>query len=201
VNLHVEDEAAKLSRPMPKGSPGGAVANTRTRDPLRLSKTNKIQILLLILGLGLVAVGLVLVLYRSGVGPSVVTTTGGTPDTTVTTTSGQTALGSDTIDSFFLGSGLVLILVSAFYDRITSIGLPGGGSIALSPVAQAKVAAAVGKNLPDSEQIADAYKHAVATLSAQFWGYPATPSDEAIEAAAATAQEVVSQRAKPDARA
>jgi hypothetical protein len=147
---------------------------------------------LLIVGLGLIGIGLGLVFARSGVGLSKVVTKGVAPKTTVITTAGQTALGSDTIDSFFLGSGVVLLLVSALYDRITSIGLPGGGSIALSPVAQAKVAAAVGKNLQDPEKIATAYQHAVATLSTQFWGYPASPSNEAIEAAAKLAEGAVS---------
>jgi hypothetical protein len=164
---------------------------TNGRDAVPLTKAQRIQLLLLILGVVLVGVGLLLVFLRFGAGPSTVTTKGTTTNMTVTTTPGPTALGSDTIDSFFLGSGLILILVSAFYDRITSIGFPGGGTIALSPVAQAKVAAAVGKNLQNSKQIAAAYKHAVATLSTEFWGYPATPSDEAIEAAATSAYDAV----------
>jgi hypothetical protein len=172
---------------MPKGPVAGAAA-TNGHDAVPLTKAQRIQLLLVILGIVLVAGGVLLVVLRFGAGPTKVTTTGTTPDTIVKTTTGQTALGSDTIDSFFLGSGLILILVSAFYDRITSIGLPGGGTIALSPVAQAKVAAAVGENLQNSEQIETAYKAAVATLSSEFWGYPATPSDEAIKEAARLAQ-------------
>jgi hypothetical protein len=152
------------------------------------------QALLLLFGVALVALGFVFILARSGVGPSTVVTTGTSPDTTVVTTAGHTALGSDTIDSFLLSGGVVLILVGAFYPRISKIGLPGGGSIELTPVAQAKVAAAVGKDLQDPDQISAAYQQAVANLTTQFWGDPATPSDEAIQRAALAAKDLITQQ-------
>jgi hypothetical protein len=142
---------------------------------------------LLVIGIVLLGLGLAFVLFRDGAGPTIAVTSGISPDTTVTTTPGQTALGSDVIDSFFLGSGAVLILTAAFYPRISKIGLPGGGSIELNPVVQAKMAAAVGSKLNNPEQIAAAYHAATATLANQFWGAPAAPSDEAIENAASAA--------------
>lgn len=149
---------------------------------------------LVALGIGFLVIGFVFVFARSGVGPTTVTTSGTSPDTTVITTAGHTALGSDVIDSFFLGAGVILVLSGAFYSRISKIGLPGGGSIELSPIAQAKLAGSVGAQLKDPEQIELAYTHAISTLTDQFWGTRAKPSDEAIEAAASAARDMVARR-------
>lgn len=80
---------------------------------------------LFVFGLALLAVGLFLVFDRSGAGPTTVVTTGVAPHTETVTTPGRTALGSDTVEAFFLGSAVVLILTGFFYPRISKIGLPG----------------------------------------------------------------------------
>jgi hypothetical protein len=140
-------------------------------------------VVLFIIGIVFIAIGIFLVFDRSGVGTSQVITTGTAPHTTVTTIPGHTALGSDVVDSFFLGAGAILVLTGAFYSRISKIGLPGGGSIELTPVAQAKVAAAIGAKLSDPDKIAAAYAKTTKTLADQYWGAPMTPSGVSIASA------------------
>ena len=69
-----------------------------------------------------------------------VVTIGNPPDTSVTTYPGHTARGSDTLDIFLFGVGVVLVLTGAFYDRINKIGLPGGAEIDLTPAASDQLA-------------------------------------------------------------
>ncbi len=154
-----------------------------TTDRLKQSTERLAPAILFLFGLALLAVGLVLVFLRAGPGPSTVVTTGVAPHTSVVTTPGKTALGSDVVDSFFLGSAVVLILTGLFYPRISKIGLPGGGSIELTPEAQAKVAQAVAAEVSDPTKVAAAYHATTTALKGQYWGTPLEPPDDAISAA------------------
>src|SRR5207302_7795099 len=91
------------------------------------------RIALLVLGAALIVIALGLIAWGEGAGASRVVTTGTPPDTTVTTYPGHIARGSDTLDIFLLGVGLVLVLVGTLYSRISKIGLPGGSEIDLTP--------------------------------------------------------------------
>jgi len=149
------------------------------------------SVALVVFGAALLGIGLLLVLLAHGAGPTTVATTGSVPDTTVITTPGHAALGSDVIDSFFLGAGAILLLSGIFYSRVSKIGLPGGGSIELNPVVQAKVAAAIGSKLNDPDQIAAAYHIATANLVGRTGEDPAAPSNAVIEAAAVHATSMI----------
>jgi hypothetical protein len=138
------------------------------------------------LGVILLVIGISIVLARTGVGPTTVTTSGTAPDTTVVTTPGKTALGSDVIDSFFLGTGAVLVLVGAFYPRISKIGLPGGASLEfLTPDIQSKMAGYVGQKLSDPAKIATAYTATSFALASQYRSTQVPPTDDDIQATVA----------------
>lgn len=144
---------------------------------------------LLAVGALFIAVALGLIIWAEGAGPTRVVTTGTSPQITVTTFPGHTARGSDTLDIFLLGVGLVLLLAGAFYYRITRIGLPGGGEIDLTPVASAQLADQVKKQVGDDPQTFErAYRRALASLSADYWGKVASPPPERLATAAQDAK-------------
>jgi hypothetical protein len=71
--------------------------------------------------------------------------------TTVETTTGHPARGSDTLAMFGFGVGIVLLFTGLFYGNISEITLPGGGGIKISPTTQAKVAGQVSTKFGESE--------------------------------------------------
>jgi hypothetical protein len=84
-------------------------------------RNEALRVGLLLAGVVFILVALALIFWAEGSGAMRVVTTGQTPDTTVTTYPGHTARGSDTLDIFLLGVGLVLLLTGAFYYRISRI--------------------------------------------------------------------------------
>jgi hypothetical protein len=135
------------------------------------------------LGVILLVIGFSIVMARTGVRPTTVTTSGTAPDTTVVTTPGKTALGSDVIDSFFLGTGALLILVGVFFPYISKIGLPGGASLELNT--QARVAGLLAKNLNDHTKIGPAFAATTAALTSQYRLTQVPPTDDDIQATVA----------------
>jgi hypothetical protein len=157
-------------------------------------RNERLRIALLALGAIFIVVALVFIFWAEGSGAMRVVTTGTAPDTTVTTYPGHTARGSDTLDIFLLGVGLVLLLTGAFYYRISKIGLPGGGEIDLTPAASAQLADQVKQQVgEDPQQFERAYHKAVATLSADYWGKVASPPKSRLERAAAAAKSDLDQ--------
>jgi hypothetical protein len=155
--------------------------NTSRNESLRLG--------LLAAGVIFILIALALIFWAEGSGAMRVITTGHAPDTTVTTYPGHTARGSDTLDIFLLGVGLVLLLTGAFYYRISKIGLPGGAEIDLTPAASAQLADQVKQQVGDDPQKFErAYHKAVATLSADYWGKVASPPKSRLATAAAAAK-------------
>lgn len=149
---------------------------------------------LLLAGVVFILLALALIFWAEGSGPMRVVTTGHAPDTTVTTYPGHTARGSDTLDIFLLGVGLVLLLTGAFYYRISKIGLPGGAEIDLTPAASAQLADQVKQQVGDDPQKFErAYHKAVATLSSDYWGRVASPPKSRLERAAAAAKSEIDQ--------
>jgi hypothetical protein len=59
------------------------------------------------------------------------------------------------VTTALLGSGLVFLLVGLLLPRITSITLPGGGGIVLSPAAHAKIAATLSRKLEGDPRLTD----------------------------------------------
>jgi hypothetical protein len=154
--------------------------------------------MLLIMGVLFVLAGGGLVGLAKGPGKSTTTTTATTTttdkktqsETTVTATPGNQARGSDTLDVFLLGWGVVLVLSGAFYERITKIVFPGGAEIELTPAASAKLAEHVKKQVVDSEDphaFELAYRKALEVLAARYWGKTASPPDEELRLAAVAA--------------
>ncbi|HEY2160883.1 MAG TPA: hypothetical protein VGH24_06210 [Solirubrobacteraceae bacterium] len=151
---------------------------------------------LLVLGMALILIALGLIAWGEGAGTSRVVTTGAPPDTTVITYPGHTARGSDTLDIFLLGVGLVLVLAGIFCDRITKIGLPGGSEIDLTPTATAELAVQVKRQVGDDPHTFDrAYRKALGSLSADYWGKAASPPPDRIESAAVEAKDALESEA------
>lgn len=147
---------------------------------------------LLVMGMALILIPLGLIAWGDGAGTSRVVTIGTPPDTTVITYPGHSARGSDTLEIFLLGVGLVLVLAGTFCDRITKIGLPGGSEIDLTPTATAELAVQVKKQVGDDPQTFDqAYRKALASLSADYWGRTASPPPDRIESAAVRAKDAL----------
>jgi hypothetical protein len=147
------------------------------------------RILLLALGAALIVIALGLIAWGEGAGTSRVITTGTPPDTTVTTIPGHAARGSDTLDVFLLGVGLVLLLAGTLYHRISKIGLPGGCEIDLTPTASAQLADQVKQQVGDDPRTFDrAYRKALTTLSAEYWGTVASPPPDRLKSAAVKAK-------------
>jgi hypothetical protein len=99
-------------------------------------------------GLVLVVIALVVWLYPTQSGTTTVSETsvtrvvGGGARTPTTTRASKTtrtttpgAARSETMPGLLLGTGLLLVLAAALWDRIQEIGLPGGGSIKLKDAA------------------------------------------------------------------
>lgn len=151
---------------------------------------------LIALGAALVVVALGLIAWGEGAGTSRVVTTGTPPDITVITHPGHTARGSDTLDIFMLGVGLVLLLAGTCYNRISKIGLPGGSEIDLTPTATAELAVQVKKQVGDDPHTFDrAYRKALASLGADYWGNVASPPPDRIESAALDAKSALESEA------
>ena len=147
------------------------------------------RLLLLALGAALIVIALGLIAWGEGAGTSRVITTGTPPDTTVTTIPGHAARGSDTLDVFLLGVGLVLLLAGVLYHRISKIGLPGGCEIDLTPTASAQLADQVKQQVGDDPRTFDrAYRKALTTLSAEYWGAVASPPPDRLKSAAVEAK-------------
>jgi hypothetical protein len=141
------------------------------------------------LGAALILIALGLIAWGEGAGTSRVVTTGTPPDTTVITYPGHTARGSDTLDIFLLGVGLVLVMTGTLYNRISKIGLPGGSEIDLTPIATAELAVQVKKQVGDDPHTFDrAYRKALTSLSTGYWGKVASPPPDRLEKAAVAAK-------------
>jgi hypothetical protein len=154
------------------------------------------RVVLLVLGVLLVVIALGLIAWGEGAGTTRVVTTGIPPDTTVATYPGHTARGSDTLDIFLLGVGLVFLLAGTFYSRMSKIGLPGGCEIDLTPVARAELADQVKQQVGHDPPTFDrAYRKAVASLSADYWGALASPPPDRLKAAAAQAKSALETEA------
>ena len=139
-----------------------------------------------------ILIALALIVWAEGAGATRVVTTGTAPDLTVTTYAGHTARGSDTLDVFLLGVGVVLVLAGAFYSRITKIGLPGGGEIDLAPADSAKLADHVKKAVgPDAQKFEQAYPIALVLAAEHSERQDCQPPDHALEAAADAAKRAV----------
>jgi hypothetical protein len=154
------------------------------------------RVLLLVLGVLLVVTALGLIAWGEGAGATRVVTTGTPPDTTVATYPGHIARGSDTLDIFLLGVGLVCLLAGTFYSRMSKIGLPGGCEIDLTPIATAELADQVKQQVGRDPHTFDrAYRKAVASLSADYWGTLASPPPDRLKAAAAQAKSALETEA------
>jgi hypothetical protein len=107
----------------------------------------------------------------------------------VVTTSGHQARGGETLDVFLLGYGSLLLLMFAFYDRLSKVVLPGGAEIDLTPLSNAKLMDEVHKQLSTASPHAQerALKKALATLADKYWGKTASPPDDVLREAAAGA--------------
>jgi hypothetical protein len=118
------------------------------------------------------------------------TTAGSAQATSKTTTTKDWP--SDTLLSALLGTGAALVLVGLLYSRITTIKLPGGSEIDLSPDEKKKVAEKVAKKVQDKavnpEEAPQITVAAVETLRrektrAGFLQMPDDKVDQAVDAA------------------
>ena len=154
------------------------------------------RMVLLVLGAILVLIALGLIAWGEGAGTSRIVTTGTPPDTTVITYPGHTARGSDMLDIFLLGVGLVFLLAGSFYYRINKIGLPGGSEIDLTPIATAELAVRVKKQVGDDPHTFDrALWKAVHSLRDDYWGKVASPPPERLQTAAVEAKSALETEA------
>jgi hypothetical protein len=159
-----------------------------------MKRNERPRILLLLLGAGLIVVAVGLIAWGEGAGTTRVVTTGTPPDTTVTTIPGHAARGSDTLDVFLLGVGLVLLLAGTLYHRISKIGLPGGCEIDLTPTASAQLADQVKQQVGDDPRTFDrAYRKALSSLSADYWGRVASPPPTKLRTAAVAAKSAIEE--------
>jgi hypothetical protein len=166
-----------------------------------------------------VLAGVLLVFFGTGGGPSSVTThastnptsttttttpaasPGGTPTVNSTVTGGGTvtkvravpgrpARGSDTLETFLIGYGAILILCGVFYDRIKKVDLPGGGGFELTPASEEKLTDEIKKKSTrelEPHELERALRRAEGELLKQYWGKRAAPSDDALTDAATKA--------------
>jgi hypothetical protein len=113
--------------------------------------------------------------------------------TTVETTPGHPARGSDTLAMFGFGVGIVLLFTGLFYGNISEITFPGGGGIKVSPTTQAKVAGQVSTRFGESEAdfARSAYLLALTKLSEAAPRGRAEPAPESIALAVDEAAEAV----------
>jgi hypothetical protein len=88
---------------------------------------------------------------------TVVMVKGSSPDLRTKTTAGPSAPPASTVATVF-ALGILLLLVAAFFARITKIVFPGGGELDLNTGAQ--LAAAVAKKTSDPQKAAELYKQA-----------------------------------------
>jgi hypothetical protein len=110
-----------------------------------------------LVGLGLI----LLLLFGGGVGftrlvgsetteTSPPTITGQTITAAITKTTKTKSIPSDTVLTAILASGTALILVGVLYYRISSLKLPGGAEVALTPKEQKEATKTAEKNVPDT---------------------------------------------------
>jgi hypothetical protein len=114
-------------------------------------------------------------------------------DTTVETTSGHPARGSDTLAMFGFGVGIILLFSGLFYGNLSEITFPGGGGIKLSPTTQAKVAGQVSTKVGESEAYLaqSAYLLALMKLAERAPSRGVEPAPESIALAVDEAVEAV----------
>jgi hypothetical protein len=166
------------------------VQNAGAADPTTpKSLDGAIRLALLLGAVAFVVGAALLIVFGNTAGLTRVTTTVAKHHTTVLTRPGHAARGSATLDNFLLGLGVILALTAAFYDRIKSIKLPGGGEIDLTPAAGALLAAHVKAQVGnDPHTFEQAYRKALSSLGNDYWGKVASPPDAALAQAAAIAK-------------